>query len=388
MEPKKVLLLLETSREYGRGLLRGIARYADLYGPWIMVQQAPFYTEEAKGRGRFALPENIRYDGIVMREESWMSRLSGLKTPIVAACYRDPNVQCDCRVMTDNTGIGEQAARHFIQRGFQNFAFLGYDGMFWSIERGNAFGAAVEKVKGRFFCFVQSHPVKRRRWDVEQHDVARWLSDLPKPCALMACNDDRGRQALDACRLAGLNVPEQIAVVGVDNDEFVCSLSSPSLSSVSLDVERAGFQAAAFLAGQMEKPDGKNKIIVVEPTGVVVRQSSDVLAIEDPDVAQAVRYIRQHACRPLQVDDVLEELAISRRMLYEKFQQALGCPIHKYIKRVRIEQMEKLLLETKMSVLEIALQMGFSGADHIAQYFKKETGLNPLAFRLRHIEKS
>jgi LacI family transcriptional regulator len=201
----------------------------------------------------------------------------------------------------------------------------------------------------------------------------------------MACNDDRGRQVLEACKIADLHVPEEVAILGVDNDEMVCDLSNPRLSSIALNLERSGYEAAELLDKLMAgNKKMANQKIIAQPTHVVTRQSTNILAIEDSDVAQAVRFIRQHSKEMLQVDDVAKTVGISRRGLERRFRIALKRSVFNEIKRVRAEQVARMLVETNQSIGQIALALNYPGIEHISRFFRKEKGMSPLAYRKKY----
>jgi LacI family transcriptional regulator len=255
--------------------------------------------------------------------------------------------------------------------------------MFWSRRRRDGFVQAVNLAGCECTSFVQARNRMLREWLQEQKQLAEWLRALPKPAGLLACNDDRARQVVDACLAAGSSVPEEIAIVGVDNDEFVCNLSNPPISSVALGVEDAGYQAAQRLDQLMTGGKPSSQDIVPATLAVVTRRSSEATAIQDAVVAQAVQFIRANCRKPIQVPDVLREVAASRRGLYGRFQHALGCGVHQYIKKVRVAKIERMLLDTDCSVAEIAKTLGFPSADHIASYFRSVRGINPLTLRGR-----
>jgi LacI family transcriptional regulator len=375
----KVLLIIESSREYGRRFLRGIAHYSQLNGMWIFEHQIPFYLQTSR-QETLSLKSIPKVDGIIMREQPGAEELINSGIPIVFASYLTHDFQVPIAA-TDDVQIGQTAAEHFLSRGFEQFAFVGYDSMFWSNNRRDAFSQMLA-ARG-FSCrpYIQDSRPRRRQWDHEQITLPQWLMSLPKPVGVFCCNDDRGQQVLTAARLAGISVPSEIAVLGVDNDEFICALTHPPLSSIALSVEMAGFEAAAALDAMMQNKPLLDRIIPVKVSHVSTRQSSDFLAISDPVVAEAVQFIRLNARKPLQIDDVLRVMAVSRRCLYDRFKKILGCSVHEFIKRRRVEQIEKMLLESDLSISEIAFRLGFTGDDHIAQYFRCETGLNPHKFR-------
>jgi LacI family transcriptional regulator len=203
----------------------------------------------------------------------------------------------------------------------------------------------------------------------------------------MACNDDRGRQITEACKVAGLDVPEQVAIIGVDNDELVCELSDPPLSSVALNVERGGYEAAELLDEMMSGRKRKKKNIIVEPTRIVTRQSTDVLAVEDRDVAKAIRFIREHSTEPIQVADVVNAATMCRRALQKRFREMLNRSIHAEIRRVRTTQAAQMLMETNLSTADIARSLGYAGLEKFSRYFKREKAMSPLAYRKKYGKK-
>jgi LacI family transcriptional regulator len=204
----------------------------------------------------------------------------------------------------------------------------------------------------------------------------------------MACNDDRGRQVVEACKIAGVHVPEDVAIVGADNDELICELSSPRLSSVALNLERSGFEAAELLDRLMRRREKMtNQQIIVQPTRIVARQSTDILAIEDSEVAEAVRYIRQHAKERIQVDDVARAVGVSRRGLERKFRRVVRVSILREIRRVRLEQIIRMLVETNHSIGHIALALNFPSIEHISRFFRQQMKFSPLAYRKKYVRK-
>lgn len=200
----------------------------------------------------------------------------------------------------------------------------------------------------------------------------------------MTCDDEQGRHAIEACKIAGLHVPEQVAIIGVDNDELVCALSYPPLSSVAPNTERAGYEAAELLDKMMAGKKMKNKNIIVHPTHIMTRQSTDILTIEDHEVAEAVRFIRQHAKEPIQVTDVVNAIALSRRVLERRFRKVLNRSVLAEIRRVRIETVAQMLVETDLSISQIALTLGYPDVKNIARYFRREKEMSLLAYRKKY----
>ncbi len=214
--------------------------------------------------------------------------------------------------------------------------------------------------------------------------LAEWLRTLPKPVGVMACNDDRGQHITEACATANLDVPYEVAVIGVDNDDQVCDISNPSLSSVALDVEKAAFQASGLLDKMMAGEKIPPQTVTVHPNRVVTRQSTNIVAVEDKLVSQALHFIHQNAKRLIQVDDVIKALNVSRRSLHDKFMKTLRRSVYDEIKRVRIDLISQMLVETDLSISDIALGLGYDSSNHIARYFKQKMGISPLDYRKLH----
>lgn len=282
---------------------------------------------------------------------------------------------------TNNDAIAVLAADHMLSRGIRKFAFCGYprnptNG--WSEERERAFRRYLTK-RG-FSCSV-FNALSDSRWDRLQHQLAAWLVSLPKPVGLMAANDVRGRQVLELCRTQMIRVPESIAVIGVDNDELICQLSSPMLSSVEQGAHRLGYEAAHLLDQMMEVKKKPAKRYIIDPIRIVTRRSSEVLAIDEPKVAEAMALIVQHATKGLQVKDVLSELAISRSNLEARFRQTLGHSIHTAIRRVQMENVRQLVIETSLPLKQISADLSFSSVQHMTTAFSKAFGHSPAKYR-------
>jgi LacI family transcriptional regulator len=374
----RVFVSVETSWEYERGLLRGICRYSSLHKRWRIDLSADA-----------GFPRDA--DGAIMPDHRGSPALLKRGIPIVFVSSLHKAIRRSHRIVPDDQAIGRMAAAHLLERGLRHFAFVGYDGMYWSRQRQASFSQALVASGRVCTVFEQSRDLRLRVWRKEQKVLAEWLKTLARPVGLMACNDDRARQVVDACAMAGLAIPEEVALLGVDNDELVCNFSNPSISSISLGLEDAGYQAAMLLDGLMAAKKGLESCIpgqiLVSPIVVVSRQSTDVTAIDDPCVMRALQFIRENSGRTIEVDDVVHRVAISRRSLFDRFRRAVGCTVHQCIKRTRAARIEELLLGTSHSIDEIAKTLGFTGPDHIALYFRSVKGMNPNAFRARYAQR-
>jgi LacI family transcriptional regulator len=376
---RHVALIVETSMAYGRGILAGVAKYMAAHEPWsIYVDQRglseppPLWLNDWNGHGVIMRAQTKRIAQVV----------EDLGVPAVDTQHQVRGINAHA-VIADHAAIAEAAANHLLERHFRSFAFVGVERALWSKLRRDAYVSFLRSHGYR--CNVYS-PISRRRfqesWDGGQQDLAEWLQELPKPLGVFAAHDLRGLCVLDACRRIGLLVPEQVAVIGVDNDEALCKLADPPLSSVKLDFEYIGYAAAAMLDGLMQKRKISKQPVAVKPLRVVTRRSTDVMAISDAVTAQALRYIYLHADDGLSVTDVASHCGVSRRLIERSFSQFLDSSPHEQIVRVRVARVKQLLLETDFSLDEIAARSGWSHAAYLSAMFKKEVGKTPGQFRL------
>jgi LacI family transcriptional regulator len=310
-------------------------------------------------------------------DQATAKRIRSMNLPTIVKGMPLTGIPC---ISADDQAIGHIVAEHFLSRGFKNFAFCGLE-RDWSPKRGLQF----EKRIAEAGFSVNHFPVRKQKgWDKQLQAMTIWLDGLTKPTALMACNDDRARHVIEACKHANISVPEEVAVMGVDNDLVVCGLSDPPISSVSLTLEKAGYEAAHLLDKMMRGEKVDNSVISINPSHVVTRQSTDILAIEDKELAQAVQFIRNNATHAIQVRDVVEASSFSRRNLYDKFRHFLNRSINEEIRRARAERMVELLLQTNYSISQIAMIMNFPNSNHISRYFRKVKGMSPVEFRKKY----
>ncbi len=291
---------------------------------------------------------------------------------------------------THSTAIAQMGVKHLLERGLRNFAFCGFMNCHWSSVREMEYVRLLREKGSSSFTrhihmasWIQHQPHWLDTWRHEQPGIVSWLQSLPKPVGLMACNDVCGRQVLQACVTAGLRVPDDVAVVGVDNDDLICELSDPPLSSIALDLERAGYESAQLLDGLMSRQIKKGYVVHVEPTHVATRRSSDVIAQDDRLIVSALRFIRDHFAQSISVSDVAKEVGTSRRTLERHFSMAIGRSILSEIARCRIERAKELLLETKVSCYRVASGVGFNSLKTFNRTFHRREAVTPQGFRKR-----
>jgi LacI family transcriptional regulator len=276
--------------------------------------------------------------------------------------------------------VAQLGAEHLLSRGFRHFAFCGYRRGFHAgfDRRCDEFRRLAEQAG--CWCEVYRRP-SARTWETQVDRLGRWITGLPKPLGIMTCNDDRGLEVLDACRRVGALVPDEVGVLGVDNDEHLCDLAIPALSSIELNVERIGYEAAALLDRLMSGRPAPKRPQEIGPRGVVVRHSTDVVAVDDPDVALAVRFIRQHACRGIHLADVMQRVSVSRSTLAPRFKKHLGRTIYQEIRRVQVDRAKELLVGTNLPVKQVAHEAGFRDVQYLTRAFGALVGETPAAYR-------
>jgi len=380
-----VALLLETSREVGRGLLRGVRRYARLHGPWglhvmpgDLVQTLPTMRAWG-GTGIIARIPTARIARAILK-----TGLPVIAGPLTARQLAPSNPLSKLsEIRANGEAVGRMAAEHLLERGLRHFAFVGVPRQTNWVERREA--AFVQRLAeaGCSCAVYPAPPASERDWGREQKRLGRWLRAQPKPLGVMAALDARGRQVIEACIESGLRVPDEVAVIGVDNDELLCELCDPPLSSIALNAEKAGYEAAELLERLMRGEKVPPRCISIEPTHVVARQSTEIAATGDAKIADALRFIRHEANRPLSVPDVAAHIGLSRRSLELRFRRALGHTVLTEIRRVQLERVRAFLIETDLPIGQIAAQCGFANGNYLGKIFRRECGETPQRFRLR-----
>lgn len=374
----RIGLAVSHSYAYYRGVLRGVVRYAETRPRWLFTANAPEqHSLPMKSRNRVSgLIASIHVPELAETFSRW-------RRPVVNVSAVLPGLRFP-RVGVDNSCVGRLAAEHFLERGLQHFAFVGPPDHMYSIERGCAYCQSLQKVGHAVSSYHM--PANRlfdpycQRWNMDR-GVYRWLRGLPKPVGVFAASDDWAVQISEVCRHAGLRLPEDVALLGVDDDDLDCELTRPQLSSIMLPAEQIGFEAAALLDRLLEGKKPPAEPVLIPPTGVATRRSTEVLAIENREVIAAVRYIREFAHLPLRVTDVIRQVSVGRRTLERDFHDALGWGVGEEIRRAHLELAKRLLARTELPMKAIAREAGFSDYRHMAVVFRQEQGQTPTAYR-------
>lgn len=368
---KKVGILVDFAGGYGRSVLHGVMHFAQFAANDWEFAMPPMYRLSRKGR-----LDPRQLDGVIamLHDARSAKPFQQARVPLVNTArtlsldrLRSARLHS---VLPDDETVGRMAYRYFRERGFANFAFCGHPTGDWSLARQHAFAHAAQA--DGFECRAAVHA---------DEVPAKWVASLPRPVAILAANDRYSWYAVDACRIAGRKIPDDVAILGVDNDELTVAMARPALSSIELPGFRIGEEAAALLAALMAGARVSPVPRLLPPEGVISRASTDVLAMDDEAVVQALRFIRESAARPITVNDVLDAVPLGRRSLERRFRRAVGRSLLDEIRQAHVARAQRLLRDTTLDMPVVARESGFASAVRFSTVFHQLVGLSPTAFR-------
>lgn len=385
----RIIMMTDFSEAYPRRLLIGVAKYAhdigeawtlcrlntivrDKYGIDAIVEYASRFQADVV-IGQFYESDNLNAftdAGIIPIAQEFSSRNSDV-----------------INITGEHHKAGKSGAEYYINKGFHNFAFLGINGVVWSDERLEGFKSAVQNI-GKGYTFSQFKLPHSTIWqNYDMTELSTWLKALPKPVAIMACDDNQAFLVVEVCRHLAINenitklrIPDDVAILGVDNDESICCLSHPNLSSINQEVEKGGYELARYIDDLLKNPKKPKKDIIVPVGNIMSRQSSDIFVNDDPSIAKVLRYIHENISTKMSVNDIVSEVPLSRRLLESRFKKEMGTSIYDYIIRIRIEKIAELLSEGK-AVSEAAFELGLTDIKNVSRSFKKLMGCTPSEYR-------
>ncbi len=376
---RRVALLMNLNLECCRNLIRGVHAFALEKQDWIL-RNSPCDPEI------IPLLRDWKPDGIIatLFDRKIARALARLRRPIVDTAFTLQGLNLPVADV-DHAEVGRLAAEHLLEHGHTRFGFVGSKSALYSEVRQRSFTEHLAAAGHSVSCFLVEflyEDLATSSWKKDERQIQKWVGQLSTPVAIFACNDIAGRGLIDICRNLGLRVPEQVAILGADDDDLESLLTSPPLSSVAVPAKRVGYEAAAMLDGLMSggsrEPDR-----FVPPRRVVARQSTDSRATDDPVISAALRYIRVNAAREISVNHIAEAVGVGRRELERTFRRLLDCTVLAEIRRARIQRAKELLAVTDLSMAAIAQQAGFSSAQRMAVVFAQVAGTSPTAYRRR-----
>ncbi|MEN6451743.1 MAG: XylR family transcriptional regulator [Thermoguttaceae bacterium] len=363
---------------FHRQVLRGIRAYSGHGKPWLFHNAAPTLAT-------FRPLKEWNPHGIIahLDDEEFARKIVRLGKPVVdTACMIDqPKLPT---VDVDHAAVGRLAAEYFLARGHRHFGYFGSSEACYARCR---LASYQERLRQSGFdvhaCYVEYLPrlPDPTSWKSVKSQVRRWLRTLAKPVAILADHDVAAHDLADMCQLIGLRVPDDVAILGVDDDELECQLAFPPLSSIAIPAERIGFEAAKLLDQMLSGRRLAKTPVLLPPIHVVTRHSTSMFAVDEPIVTAAMHYIRNHVSEPLKISAIARELTVRRRMLEQKFRELLGRSVLDEIHQVRIEKAKSLLASQDLSIAEVARQSGFRSPQRMATLFRKIAGLSPREFR-------
>lgn len=376
--PPRIAVLVDTSTSWGRRVVAGINNYSRKHGQWQLFVEARGLEEGIR------VPRGWRGEGIIARVGSTLMarHLRSHKMPVVnVSGIHLPGVMFPC-VTTDMEKTAELAIQHFLNRGFRNFAYFSLTGLSYVAEQQKAFVARLKEAG--YDCAVQGvavHAGAEPDWNLDVAKLAKWLKELPKPVGILTWNADSGRQIIYASDHAGLHVPEEVALLSGSDDDLLCEVSHVPISAILVAAEQIGYRAAELLDRLICGRSCPKEPIVIPPLNIVTRQSTDTMAIRDHSLVSAISFIRTNAAKLMQVNEVARHAGISRRVLERRFAQTLNRTVAQEIRRVHLERAKGLLVETDLSIPEVAEASGFGSPEYLAYVFKTELGKTPLRHR-------
>lgn len=383
----KIILFTDLGEEYGKSLLKGVTRYSHEFGPWAFCRMPSYYRETKGIEGILHWAKEWKANGIVGQfyNDSDPKRLLDEGIAVVAQDFKERHSTVP-NITGDYFKTGYMGAEYFLRKGYENFAYYGFKDIVWSRERGQGFEERLAEEGHSVHYFEHKRKFKSRElWYYKPSALSKWLKSLPKPIALMTCDDNQGIHITEACRLTKIRIPEEVAVLGVDNDEMLCNLSDPPLSSIGLDTVKGGYESARLLDRMIQTKNKEYYDIVVKPTQVVTRNSTDIYATKDEYIGMALKFIHNNMDKNLKVEDVLEQVPLSRRSLEKRFQKVTGYPVYEYIFNLRIEKFTNKLLETDLTIFEISVDLGLNDSKNIARQFRQVKGCTPVEYRKKYL---
>ena len=374
----RVALIVETSLASGRDILHGIARYVHEHGPWSIYHEprsleemVPRWLKNWNGAGIIARIQNRQIAKAVAEV--------GLPTVDVLGVVPDCGFPL---VHVDDAAIGRAGAEHLLERGFRHFGFVSIEGEIWSRNRGQSFAERV--AADGHVCdtlTIARRSARSGSWERYEADLAHWLTQLPKPAGIMIASDQLGTALLEACRRAEVAVPDDVSVIGVDNDEPLCLVSDPPLTSIWPNHAQVGYEAARLLDRLMQGQAAPSEPVYLSPGNIITRLSTSTLAVEDRVIASAARYIREHDCAGINVADVVRQTDVCRSVLQRRFKDAFRRTIHDEIVQTRLARAKELLRDTELPLALIATKAGFQHQEYMGAVFKQRLNTTPARYR-------
>jgi len=385
----RLLMITDFTEQFSYRLLRGIMSWSRLQEqPWVVCKMPPSYKREIGIPRVIEWAESWGIDVVIGQfdpdDDVSLFRKNGIVAiaqDYIAPFKEIPNITADY-ILT-----GKMAARRLSGHGFRHFGFFGYDNVCWSDGRLQGFRESLREEYGVETLHVFNNRQLSSMWNYDIAELQRWLHSLPKPIGIFACDDNQSEILLETCQASGINVPMEVAIIGVDNDEVTCNLTVPALTSINVDIERAGYEVAEMATRMVRDPSYGGEDVVIRPVAVIGRGSTGIQATSDPVVATAMRYIYQNRARKIMVSDVVDQVPVSRRLLEQRFKEVTGASLYTVISNLRIDYFAQQLVSTSDTVSEIAARMDEPDTKSLSRRFRALKGCTPTEYRKQHLRK-
>lgn len=379
----KVLLLFDYSSNFNRRLLEGLIKYSKEHGPWMFYRLPEYYKILYGKEAIVKWAEEWNANAIIAQwgiEET--NLLKNLDIPVILQNY-EKRSDYFSNLTGDYKATGKMAANFFAQKGFHNYAFYGNKGVIWSLERAEGYRREVEKTGGDYYYF-ETENLSGDQWSGSHIHLDDWLLSLPKPIALFACDDYFALQVSEICKINNIRIPEDISLLGVDNDELICNLSDPPISSIVLDLENGGYETGRLIDKLVKKEEAGQFNIIINPIRVEVRHSTEKYDISNKYILEVVKYIESNFKSDISINDLSRLVPLSRRNLEVKFKNYVGISIYQFILKCRVERLASLLLTTDRSLFDLAYEVGFKDCKNVSRVFKKFKNSSPNEYRQKY----
>ncbi|HBG23942.1 MAG TPA: transcriptional regulator [Rikenellaceae bacterium] len=376
----KILILTDFTSTYSRSLLRGIVKYSQEVEELSFYRMPLFYRSAYGDKYVISWAKKWKADAIIGQlQDLNISLYSKLNIPIIIQNYYD-RANNVINLTGDYIGTGYMAADFFMKRGFKNFAYYGIVETIWSRERYQGYKERVEENNLSFYEYLENERSRERR-AFNLDNLAKWLKSLPKPIAIFACDDQYALYISETCKIHDISIPNEISLMGVDNDNLFCNISNPPLSSILLDVEYGGYLVAKticqLIKGEITQPED----IFVRAIQIVKRESTEKFTIRDRYILNVVEHIEHNFKNTISVDSLLKIVPLSRRVLEKRFRQNTGSSIYNYILSLRVENICHLLINTDRSIEYIATESGFKSNQNMSKLFFQFKQMTPSEYR-------
>lgn len=385
----RLLIISDFTEAFPSKLLKGIVNYSVRKEQWTICRMPPAYKKMLGIPGVVKWALDWGADAVIGQFEETDEVELFAKNGIVAVAQDfKKKFSVIPNITADYIGTGRMAARFYLERGFRNFAFFGFHNVCWSDERFEGFKREIEAAGYGKHLFDYSMQDIDHLWYYERDRLCSWLRALPKPIGIMACDDNQGNNLVEACHTAGVKIPSEVSVMGVDNDELLCTLGSTPLSSIQVDIEEGGYRTAEMIEHRVMNPDAPIQDVILRPVKIVGRISTAAFATNDVQIQKAIQFIHSNCQKKISVKDVMGEVALSRRLLERRFKAVTGQTLYQYISDMKLKRFAEMLLDTDDQVTNIALSMGESDTKSISRRFKQIYGCSPNEYREKHQKKN